>query len=99
MFSDMCSIKIMSSAAVKQKASPRCFAVQGSLTFAGHLMEGGKIACGCLECEGAPVSLSEFEEHSGSWERHLSESVYLTNHSTSLKVLHQLDSALSSCRQ
>ena len=50
-------------------------------------MEGGKIACDCLECEGAPVSLSEFEEHSGSWERHLSESVYLTNHSTSLKVL------------
>lgn len=55
---------------------------------AGHVMESGKISCQCTTCGGDTVRISEFEEHSGASERHLSHSIQLANHGISVKVPH-----------
>ena len=53
---------------------------------AGRVTASGEIACDCQDCEGAAVRLSEFEEHSGSWDRQPAESIHLSALGVSLKV-------------
>jgi hypothetical protein len=60
--------------------------IEAGGTYAGRIAQGGKIACGCVDCEGDIVSLLEFEEHAGAWERYQTESIYLTRHDLTLKV-------------
>jgi len=59
---------------------------EGAAVSAGRVAQGGKISCGCGECQGDLVSLLEFEEHAGAGERYQTECVHLTRHNLTLKV-------------
>ena len=54
--------------------------------LAGCVNIGGKVACNCQECKGNIVTLLEWEEHSGSWDRYRTNNMILSKYDISLKV-------------